>query len=63
MSCEIFRNILEEKFMIAVTKDEKRREFANLKQGPMSVAEYLRKFDELSQYAPRLYSYKKQKID
>ena len=40
------------KYFIDAMKANRRVEFANLKQGGMSVAEYICKFDELSWHAP-----------
>ena len=41
----------------------RRIEFANLKQEEMSVAEYIRKFDELSRYAPHMVATNELKVD
>ena len=45
-----------EKYALAVYKREKRREFIELKQNNMSVAEYGLKFTQLSVYATNLIS-------
>ena len=44
-----------------IFKDEKRKEFLNLKQGNMSVAEYEIKFNQLSAYALNLIATEKDK--
>ncbi|GMN57670.1 hypothetical protein TIFTF001_026775 [Ficus carica] len=54
MTWERFREIFETKYFTAATRKEKKNEFINLKQGSMSVDEYIRKFEELSRYAPQL---------
>ena len=41
----------------------RRAEFANLKQGEMFVAEYIRRFDELSWYAPHIVATNELKVD
>ena len=41
-------------YMPEVYRDDKRREFLNLKQGTMTVAEYEVKFNQLSHYASSL---------
>ena len=51
---EQFRQLLEEKYFTKALKDEKAREFLYLKQRKMTMEECLRKFEELSRYAPHM---------
>ena len=51
---EQFRQLLEEKYFTKALKDEKAREFLYLKQRKMTIEECLRKFEELSRYAPHM---------
>ena len=46
-----FQHEFKDKYMPEIYRDEKQREFINLKQGNMSVAEYEVKFTQLSHYA------------
>ncbi|WOH04359.1 hypothetical protein DCAR_0623768 [Daucus carota subsp. sativus] len=46
-----FQREFKDKYMPEIYRDEKQREFLNLKQGNMTVAEYEVKFTQLSQYA------------
>ncbi|KAH7864391.1 hypothetical protein Vadar_029083 [Vaccinium darrowii] len=43
-----FKKDFKDKYIPPAVKDQKRNEFLSLKQGNMTVAEYQRKFDELS---------------
>ena len=51
----------QEKYAPVVYKREKRREFIELKQGSMSVAEYGLKFTQLSVYALNLITSEEEK--
>ena len=44
-------------------RDNIKAEFANLKQGEMSIAEYIRRFDELSWYVPHIVATSELKAD
>ncbi|WOH15373.1 hypothetical protein DCAR_0934911 [Daucus carota subsp. sativus] len=46
-----FQREFKDKYMPEIYRDEKQREFLNLKQGNMTVAEYEVKFTQLSRYA------------
>ena len=46
-----FQREFQDKYMPEIYRDEKQREFLNLKQGNMTVAEYEVKFTQLSRYA------------
>lgn len=46
-----FKKDFEDKYIPPAVKNQKRIEFLNLEQGSLTVAEYQRKFDELSRYA------------
>ena len=60
---ERFRELFYGKYFIDAMKANKRTEFANLKQGGMFVAKYIRKFDELSWYAPHMVDTNELKVD
>lgn len=47
---EGFRKGFEEKFYPCLFVDVKRKEFLNTKQGDMTIAEYEKKFTELTKY-------------
>ncbi|XP_062119246.1 uncharacterized protein LOC133832995 [Humulus lupulus] len=54
MTWEHFRNLLEERYLTTALKDEKAREFTYLRQKKMLMEEFIRKFNELSRYAPHM---------
>lgn len=54
MTWEQFRNLLEERYLTAALKDKKAREFTYLRQKKMLMEEFIRKFNELSRYAPHM---------
>ena len=60
---ERFRELFDVKYITKAARVAKRKEFANLKQGDMSVDEYIRKFEELSRYAPHLVGTNELKIE
>ena len=60
---ERFRELFEIKYITKDARVAKRREFLNLKQEDMSVDEYIRKFEELSRYAPYLVGTNELKIE
>ena len=49
-----FRKLIENKYVTVALVEEKEREFLNLRRGNMTMEELLRKFDELSRYAPHM---------
>ena len=51
---ERFGELFNVKYITKAARVAKRKEFVNLKQGDMSVDEYIKKFEELSRYAPHL---------
>lgn len=51
LTWEDFLREFRDKYMPEIYRDEKQREFLNLKQGMMSVADYEVKFTQLSHYA------------
>ncbi|KAH7863754.1 hypothetical protein Vadar_021601 [Vaccinium darrowii] len=57
-----FKKDFEGKYIPPAVKDQKRIEFLSLKQGNMIVAEYQRKFDELSRFAGKLVEKEKDKV-
>ena len=63
MTWDQFRELFEAKYFTAAAHAAKKKEFINLKQGDMSVEEYIRKFEELSRYAPHLVCTEKLKIE
>ena len=63
MTQERFRKLFYGKYFTDTMKANRRAEFANLKQGGMSVTEYIRKFDELSRYAPHMVATNELKVD
>ena len=63
MTWEKFRELFEVKYVTKAARVAKRKEFANLKQGDMSVDEYIRKFEELSRYAPHLVTTNELKVE
>ena len=63
MTWERFRELFEVKYITKAARVAKRKEFANLKQGDMSVDEYIRKFEELSRYAPHLVNTNELKVE
>ena len=60
---ERFRELFDVKYITKAARVAKRKEFANLKQGDMSMDEYIRKFEELSRYAPHLVGTNELKIE
>ena len=58
-----FLRAFQNKYMPAAYQNVKVREFINLKQGTMTVAEYEVKFDQLSRYAMHLIATKQDKCD
>ena len=63
MTWERFRELFYGKYFTDAMRASRRVEFANLKQGEMSVAEYIRKFDELSRYIPHMVATNELKVD
>ena len=63
MTWEKFRQLFEFKYITKAARVAKRKEFANLKQGDMSVDEYIRKFEELSRYAPHIVTTNELKVE
>ena len=63
MSWERFRELFYGKYFTDAMRASRRIEFAKLKQEEMSVAEYIRKFDELSRYAPHMVATNELKVD
>ena len=63
MTWERFRELFYGKYFTDAMRASRRVEFANLKQDEMSVAEYIRKFDELSRYAPHMVATNELKVD
>ena len=61
LTWEDFLREFQEKYAPTVYKREKRREFIELKQGSMSVAEYGLKFSQLSVYALNLITLEEEK--
>ena len=51
---EDFRGMFEENFIPSAVKSQLAREFQDLTQGSLTVAQYVKKFNELSRYAPYL---------
>ncbi|KAL0539688.1 hypothetical protein IC582_023904 [Cucumis melo] len=51
LDCQTFRGIFEDKYYPSTYCEAKKDEFLGLKQGSLSVAEYERKYTELSPYA------------
>lgn len=51
---EAFENIFLEKYFPSTVKGRKAREFVNLVQGELSVAEYQAKFEQLMRFAPNM---------
>ncbi|KAH7546031.1 hypothetical protein FEM48_Zijuj01G0157600 [Ziziphus jujuba var. spinosa] len=49
-----FKELIYEKYFPQTWRDNKIADFIELKQGKMTLAQYERKFDELSRYAPYL---------
>ena len=60
---ERFRELFDEKYITKAERVAKRKEFTNLKQGDMSMDEYIRKFEELSRYGPHLVGTNELKIE
>ena len=60
---ERFRELFDVKYITNAARVAKRKEFLNLKQGDMSVDEYITKFEELSRYAPHLFRTNELKIE
>ena len=54
MTWERFKELFYGKYFTNAMKANRRVEFANLKQGGMYAAKYIRKFDELSWYEPHM---------
>ena len=54
MSWAKFKELFNEKYVPPQARERLREQFVNLQQGNMTVSEYVRKFDELSRYAPGL---------
>ncbi|KAA0041119.1 uncharacterized protein E6C27_scaffold128G00270 [Cucumis melo var. makuwa] len=50
LNLQTFRGISEDKYYPSTYCEAKRDEFLGLKQGSLSVAEYERKYTELSRY-------------
>ena len=63
MTWERIRELFYGKYFTDAIKANRRAKFADLKQGGMSVAEYIRKFDELSRYAPHMVATNELKVD
>lgn len=51
---EMFLDLFNKKYFPACVRAEKQKEFVDLEQGEMTVAEYEAKFTELSRYYPEL---------
>ena len=60
---ERFKELFDIKYITKIARFTKKKEFANLKQGDMSVDEYIRKFEELSHYTPHLVGTNELKIE
>ena len=54
MTWEEFKTFFEDNFIPRAVKSQLAREFQDLTQGTMTVWEYVKKFNELSQYAPHM---------
>lgn len=54
MTWTTFQEKFLERYFLVVVKENKELEFMELKQGTMSVTEYLNKFEELARFAPHL---------
>ncbi|KAH6807774.1 hypothetical protein C2S51_028882 [Perilla frutescens var. frutescens] len=54
LTWEQFKEMIIEQYFPQSFRDEKENEFLNLKQGIMTVVDYERKFNQLSQYATHL---------
>ena len=63
MSWAEFRRLFEMKYLTSSALREKRKEFVSLKQGDLSVDEYVRRFEELSRYAPHMVATETLKVD
>ena len=59
MSYDDFLREFKDRYMPEVYRDEKQREFLNLQQRNMTVAEYEVRFTQLSHYAPAMVSTEK----
>ena len=63
MTWERFRELFYGKYFFDAMRASRRVEFANLMQEEMFVAEYIRKFNELSQYVPHMVATNELKVD
>ena len=54
LTWERFKELFEDKYISKTARVDKRREFVNLRQGDLSVDQYIKRFEELSRYAPNL---------
>ena len=52
MTWEEFKKLFNGKYFPDSVRVSKRTEFASLKQGKMTVTEYVQRFEELSRFAP-----------
>ena len=52
MTWEVFKRVFLEKYFLEDVRNKKEMEFLELKQGNMTVAKYVAKFEELVRYFP-----------
>ena len=52
MTWDVFKRVFLEKYIPEEVRNKKEMEFLELKQGSMTVAEYIAKFEELVRYFP-----------
>ena len=63
LTWERFKEIFYRKYFSEAHRLAKAAEFTNLKQGGMSVCDYIKKFDELSRFAPHMVSTNELKVN
>ena len=63
MTWEAFKEAVEETFVTNAMKSQLTREFQDLIQGTTMMTEYVKKFNELSKYAPYLINIETKKND
>ena len=54
MSWDRFKELFNDKYILRQEVERLHDEFASLKQGDKSISEYVRRFEDLSRYAPEL---------
>ena len=63
MTWDEFKEVFYEKYFNEAHRITKAAEFVTLKQGSMSVGEYIRKFEELSRFAPHMVATNQLKVN